>query len=149
VKAQASAESLESLVSASVGLTARALLASPGADELTLTQWRSLVVLSESEAPMRVSDLGRSIGASLPSTSRLVSRLRGRGVLILSPSEADRRVTLISLTDRGREVVAAVRTVRHGFILAAIKDLDVFDGSFDEKLALLADTIGRYELRGE
>jgi DNA-binding MarR family transcriptional regulator len=135
-------------MSASVGLTARALLASPDADELTLTQWRSLVVLSESEAPMRVSDLGRAIGASLPSTSRLVSRLRGRGVLILSPSEADRRVSLISLTDRGREVVAAVRRARHGLILAAIKDLDdVFDGSFDEKLALLADTIGRYELR--
>jgi DNA-binding MarR family transcriptional regulator len=149
VKAHGSADSLESLMSASVGLTARALLASTDADELTLTQWRSLVVLSESEAPMRVSDLGRSIGASLPSTSRLVSRLRGRGVLILSPSEADRRVSLISLTDRGREVVAAVRRVRHGFILAAIKDLDVFDDSFDEKLALLADTIGRYELRGQ
>jgi DNA-binding MarR family transcriptional regulator len=135
-------------MSASVGLTVRALLASPDADELTLTQWRVLVVLAESEAPMRVSDLGRSIGASPPSTSRLVSRLRARGVLILSPSEADRRASLISLTDRGRDVVSAVRGTRHSLILAAIKDLaDPFEGSFEEKLAVLADTIGDYELR--
>jgi DNA-binding MarR family transcriptional regulator len=137
-------------MSASVGLTVRALLASPDADELTLTQWRTLVVLSESEAPMRVSDLGRSIGASLPSTSRLVARLRGRGVLILSPSEADRRASLISLTDRGRDVVSAVRRARHDLILAAIKDLDdAFDSSFDERLAVLAGTVGRYESRGQ
>jgi DNA-binding MarR family transcriptional regulator len=137
-------------MSASVGLTARALLASPDAGELTLTQWRILVVLSESEAQMRVSDLGRSIGASLPSTSRLVSRLRGRGLLILSPSETDRRVSLISLTDRGRDVVSAVRRTRHGLIIAAIKDLDgAFDSSFDDKLAVLVESVGRYESRGQ
>ena len=142
------AGSLEKLMSASVGLTVRALLASPDANELTLTQWRTLVVLSESETPMRVSDLGRSIGASLPSTSRIVSRLRGRGAVVLSPSAVDRRASLISLTERGRNAVSGVQRARHGLILAAIEELDgAPDSAFDETLAVLADTVARYARR--
>jgi DNA-binding MarR family transcriptional regulator len=146
---QGLALSLERLMSASVDLTARALLATDDAEELTLTQWRALIVLSESAASLRISDLGRRIGASLSSTSRLVSRLRARGVVNLRPSNADRRVSLITLTDRGRHVVSEVRSARHDLILAAIKDLDAtLDEAFEKDLARLADTIGPTMARG-
>lgn len=106
--------SLERLVVAGVALTARALVdASPGLD-LTIPQWRALVVIADPEGA-RVGEVSTVIGSSLPSTSRLLRRLVRRGLVTLAQDERDHRATRARLTDRGRavrEVILAYRRAR-------------------------------------
>ncbi|HEY6013494.1 MAG TPA: helix-turn-helix domain-containing protein, partial [Candidatus Limnocylindrales bacterium] len=71
---------LDRLAAASVGLTTVAL-AEHGRD-LTLPQWRALVVISTSTG-LRASDVADRVGMSRPSMSRLIRRLQRRGVIVV------------------------------------------------------------------
>ena len=62
-----------------VGVTARAV--AEAAPELSLLQWRVLVVLAGSPDGRTVSEVADRIGSRLPATSRLLGRLRRRGLV--------------------------------------------------------------------
>src|SRR5438045_1366818 len=81
---------LSRVVAAGVGLTARALAQTEAADDHTLAQWRTLVVIGRG---MRVGEVAVRIGASGSSASRLVRRLERRGLATTERDEADRRAT--------------------------------------------------------
>jgi DNA-binding MarR family transcriptional regulator len=101
-----------------VALTARALAdASPDLD-LTLPQWRALVVIPD-RGGARVGEVSTSIGSSLPSTSRLLRRLVRRGLITLARDEADHRATRARLTDRGRAVREVILAYRRSRIRSA------------------------------
>lgn len=93
-------EALETLMYGAVGMTAVALSAA-AAGELTLSQWRALVVIGRGEAT-RVGVIGAAVGMSLPSASRLVRRLERRGLVSTERDEGDRRATLVRMTLAGR-----------------------------------------------
>jgi DNA-binding MarR family transcriptional regulator len=112
-------ESLETLIFEAIGMTALAL-ASASAGELTLPQWRALVVLGRSNG-VRVGEIASAIGLSLPSTSRLVQRLERRGLVTTERDETDRRATLVRLTPRGQEVRKAVLTCRRRMMEEALQ----------------------------
>jgi len=111
-------ESLEILMFEAIGMTAIALsMASTG--ELTLPQWRALVVISRVDA-LRVGDVAAAIGMSLPSTSRMVQRLERRGLVSTERDETDRRATLVRMTDHGRALRERVVACRRELMEAAL-----------------------------
>jgi len=104
---------------ATVGLTASALSETPEGQDLTLSQWRALVVLAESDG-QHVGDLADRLAVSLPSASRLVRRLERRGLVSAERDEEDRRATRLHLLPRGRDAHRAVVAARRDRIARAL-----------------------------
>jgi hypothetical protein len=69
-------EAVEGLAFGVVGLTSQALAETGQENELTLAQWRVLVILGQGS--MRVGAIADRIGSSLASARRLVARMEAR-----------------------------------------------------------------------
>lgn len=80
--------------------------------DLTITQIKTLDLLSGCASEVSVKELSERLGMSLPSASRTVEALLRRGWLERREDEHDRRVKRIRLTAGGRDVVARVNGVR-------------------------------------
>ena len=106
--AEALAADLERIAVGALGLTTRVLAQAEAGFELTFPQWRALLVLGEGEDGARIGEVAARVGVTLPATSRLLRRLERRGLTALAVDEHDRRATRARLTDRGREVRAAI-----------------------------------------
>jgi DNA-binding MarR family transcriptional regulator len=89
---------LERVVVASVAITARAL--AEVAPELTFVQWRVLVLVDQPEG-LAVGAVAGALGAKRAAASRLVGRLRERGLVETHRSPADARIVLVGLTPLG------------------------------------------------
>lgn len=98
------ARAIDRIVVAGVALTARALNEGSGESDLSLPQWRVLVVLSEATEPLRLSDIAAHVGVTLPATSRQLRRLERRGLIEIGPHERDRRAVSVVLTPAGERV---------------------------------------------
>lgn len=141
VATNATSRALERLVFAGVALTSRALAeATPGL-ELTVPQWRALVVLGEAPDGARVSEVASRVGGSLPGTSRLLRRLERRGLVSAQQDEQDHRATRVRLTPEGKSVRQAIvqyrRKAIHKVARAATPSLQL-----TVELERLADAIG-------
>ncbi len=110
-------DALERIAVGMVGITASVFAADPSVD-LTLLQWRTLVVITEANDGLRISEIASRVGASLPSASRLVDRLEKRGLVTVATDAADRRARIVRssrtgsalrrrLVARRRELLAA------------------------------------------
>jgi DNA-binding MarR family transcriptional regulator len=112
---------LERLVMGSVGVTARVV--AEGAPELTLLQWRVLVVLAGHPDGVTVSELASRIGSRLSAMSRLLGRMRRRGLVETRKDHPDARITTVFLGPSGRElwerVVASRRSELSALLAAA------------------------------
>jgi DNA-binding MarR family transcriptional regulator len=131
---------LERVVMGSVSVTARVV--AEGAPELTLLQWRLLVVLAEAPDGATVSELASQIGSRLPATSRLIGRLRRRGLVQTRKDHPDARITTVLLGPGGRELwqrVVASRRSELAAVLAAA-DFNPDDQPGLERLALAMET---------
>ncbi len=117
---------LERVIVGAVALTARAL--ADVAPELTFLQWRVLVVVGECQDGAAVSTIAARIGSRLPATSRVLSRLRRRGLVDARQADADGRVKLIALTDAGRSIVERVVTSRRRTLDEALAHAGLTDG---------------------
>lgn len=111
-------EPLEALVFEAIGMTAIALSVA-AAGELTISQWRTLVVIGRGQA-LRVGDIAAQVGMSLPSTSRMVRRLERNGLVTTTRDESDRRATLVQLSDRGAAVREQVVQCRRSLMDQAL-----------------------------
>jgi DNA-binding MarR family transcriptional regulator len=115
-------EALERLVTAAVGLTTIVLGEAGVASELTLPQWRILVVVAESDGS-RVGEVAGRIGVSLPAASRLVRRLERRGLVTATRDERDRRATNVRPTEAGLRLWEDVAGRRRRRLAAALDAL--------------------------
>ena len=80
--------------------------------DLSITQIKTLDMLSGCSDEVSVKELSERLGMSLPSSSRTIEALLRRGWLERREDEIDRRIKRIRLTDGGRDVVARVNGVR-------------------------------------
>jgi DNA-binding MarR family transcriptional regulator len=80
-------------------------LAQRGFDDLALAGARVLGHLQD--GPLSIQALAVATATTKQFTAREVKRLEQRGYVNLSPSEADGRVTLVALTERGRALLSA------------------------------------------
>lgn len=129
---------LERLVVAGVAITARALAeAAPGFD-LTLPQWRVLLVVGERSEGATVSVVATRMGVTLPATSRQLRRLAQRGLLTLAPDAHDRRAVRVRLTPEGSAVRDRILGYRQRQISAAAAHVRLLPGTLDDLRRVVA-----------
>lgn len=114
-------DALERIAVEAVGLTARALASVEGSTDLTLAQWRTLVVV-DFLGGARVGAIASRVGMSLPSTSRLIRRLERRGAVVTEPDPTDGRASIVRATAAGSEFRAAVAARRRQLLSEALGD---------------------------
>jgi DNA-binding MarR family transcriptional regulator len=115
---------LDAVVTASrvlVAIAARSL-ADVG-EEVTLTQYRSLVVLA-SRGPQGVAALAEAVAVTPPTASRLVDRLVRKGLVQRRTDRLDRRQVRIGLTEAGRRLVDLVTERRRQEIADLLRSID-------------------------
>lgn len=91
-----------------VAVAARSL--ADAGEDVTLTQYRSLVVLA-SRGPQTVAELADLVAVTPPTASRLCDRLVKKGLIRRRTGRNDRRQVHIALTETGRELIDTV-TIR-------------------------------------
>ncbi len=135
-------DALEHLAVATVGLTAAALGETAEGQDLTLSQWRALVVLAQGDG-LHVGDLADQLGVSLPSASRLVRRLEKRGLVSAERDEDDRRATVLHLQPLGMDAHRAVTAARRRRISRALAArAETLPEGSAAALQALADALG-------
>ena len=115
---------LDAVVTASrvlVAIAARSL-ADVG-EEVTLTQYRSLVVLA-SRGPQGAAALAEAVAVTPPTASRLVDRLVSKGLVRRRTDRHDRRQVRIGLTEAGRQLVDLVTERRRAEIAQLLTSID-------------------------
>jgi len=90
-----------------VAVAARSLADLDEAEDVTLTQYRSLVVLA-SRGPQGMASLAEALGVTPPTASRLCDRLVRKGLVRRRTDRNDRRQVRIALTEAGRRLVDVV-----------------------------------------
>ncbi len=103
-----------------LGFVARSL--APALDEMTMPQFRVLVVL-DGAGPLRMSDLAERIGVHPSTLSRTVERLVASGSIQRASAEESRREVHVELSERGRALVRDVTERRRTDISAVLSSL--------------------------
>jgi DNA-binding MarR family transcriptional regulator len=102
---------------------------SSAADDITISQYRTLVVLA-SRGPQRLADLAGQLAVTPSTAGRMCGRLAGRGLVTRHRSRDDRRVVRISLTAEGRRIVDEATRQRRVYLGAVLAGMP--PGSRDE-----------------
>ncbi len=80
-------------------------------DQLHLTYPQSIVLaILDVDGPMTISALSEASGSAISTISGVLDRLEAMDLVQRSRSDADRRVTYVSVTDRVREYAARARS---------------------------------------
>lgn len=137
---QRSVEALERIVIGGVALTTTALAKAEPGFEVTLQQWRVLMILAERAAPMTVSRVAAATGVTLPATSRQLRRLEARGLVTLAEDPDDRRATRVALTPAGEAFRTAVLAYRRQRLMAIVERLHLTT-AVEGALAEVADAL--------
>ncbi|MGH2511080.1 MAG: MarR family winged helix-turn-helix transcriptional regulator [Candidatus Limnocylindrales bacterium] len=126
---------LDRLAVGSVALTERAVAAA-GAD-LTFVQWRVLLVVGEHQEGVPVGEVAARLGAHASPASRIVSRLKRRGLLGATRDATDHRVARIQLTATGSDLRSRILEHRRRGLAAvlAAANLAVGEAAMVAKLA--------------
>ncbi len=79
--------------------------------DLGLSQagWMTIAMIAKSDADLSQKQLADLLGVEGPTIVAMVDRLVTAGLVLRAPSELDRRVKLIRLTDAGRGMYAKVK----------------------------------------
>jgi DNA-binding MarR family transcriptional regulator len=132
---------LEHLVMGSVAITARAIAAADA--DLTFMQWRVLLVVGERDEGQTVGEIATRTGAHASPASRVVSRLKRRGLVSTDKGDLDKRVVCVRLTDAGRDLRTRVLKQR-GRDLADVLEIVSMTPEESEPLARLAQAFAPF-----
>jgi DNA-binding MarR family transcriptional regulator len=113
-------DALAALSRALVAITTKSLSAL--GEEVTLTQYRTLVVLA-SRGPQRAAELAAELEVTPSTVTRLCDRLVQRGWARRQPGETDRRHVLIVLTGEGKRLVGQAMHKRRDLLSALIESV--------------------------
>jgi DNA-binding MarR family transcriptional regulator len=80
--------------------------------DVSITQMKTLHVLTDSDREISVKELSDRLGLSLPGASRIVDALLRRGWVERKEDPDDRRMKRIGITDAGRVVLERIETAR-------------------------------------
>lgn len=90
------------------------------AEEVTLTQYRTLVVLA-SRGPQRLAALAEALDVTPPTATRMCDRLVRRGLVVRRHERDDRRTIRLTLSETGRALVHAVTERRRAEIAGLLQ----------------------------
>lgn len=103
-----------------VAIAARSL--ADAGEEVTLTQYRALVVLA-SRGPQGVAALAEALAVTPPTASRLCDRLVRKGLVHRRTDRRDRRHVRIGLTAAGLRLIGAVTARRREEVAALLSGI--------------------------
>ena len=106
------------------------------AEEVTLTQYRTLVVLA-SRGPQNLAGLADAVGVTPATATRMCDRLVRKDLIRRRTERDDRRQLRVALTVKGRSLVDAVTGRRRQEIARIINEIPV------EQQAVLVQALGR------
>lgn len=98
------------------------------------------------EGPQSVSDLAAKERMRPQSMAQTVSDLEAEGLVERSPDPNDRRRALVSLTAAGRDLLAASRQRREGWLVRAIEELPGEDRATVERAVVLLTQLADAEV---
>lgn len=81
----------------------------PAVPELSRSQYQLLETLESKQGARSVGELADEAGVTPPTATRMLDGLQDRGIVERTTRDGDRRVVLITLTQHGRDLVAAKR----------------------------------------
>ncbi|MDP9180575.1 MAG: MarR family transcriptional regulator [Chloroflexota bacterium] len=89
-------------------------------EQISMTWFEVLARLAQSDGALPMNELASALLSSPSGMTRLVDRIESSGLVHRTPHESDRRVTLVELTDQGRDLLERVmpgikRVVVEGF----------------------------------
>ena len=99
-------DAIERFTVTAVGFTTRALAEVDEVGDLTLAQWRALVVV-DSEDGIRMGALADRLGMSRSSATRVIARLVRRGAVVLERDAGDGRAVIVRAAPTGSAFRAA------------------------------------------
>lgn len=118
-----------------VAVAARSL--SDIAEEVTLTQYRTLIVLA-SRGPQNLAGLAESVGVTPATATRMCDRLVKKELIARTAEQDDRRHVHLALTKKGLALVTAVTKRRRREIETIVKTIA------PEEQAALVQTLSRF-----
>jgi len=101
---------------------------------IDIPTWRVLMVLGEHD-PLPVAQVARSAVIHISTMARIVGRMAKARLVKTAPNALDGRVTDLSLTDHGRETLAAARETTAPLYRKLIRGMSAHD--FSRLLGLL------------
>lgn len=116
----ATVQAIEFVARATVGMTMRALADAMPELDLSLLQWRALLIIGDDPAGARVGQVGDGVGVPLPAASRLVQRLQRRGLVQVERDPDDGRATRVRPTHVGLQTRSRVLACRRTLISEAL-----------------------------
>jgi len=90
------------------------------AEEVTLTQYRTLVVLA-SRGPQSLAELAEAVAVTSPTATRMCDRLIKKGLILRRQDRGDRRLIRLTLAKRGRDLVDEVTRRRREEIVKLVQ----------------------------
>ncbi len=106
------------------------------ADEVTLTQYRTLVVLA-SRGPQSLAELADAVDVTSPTATRMCDRLIKKGLILRRHDRGDRRLIRLTLAKKGHDLVDAVTKRRRAEIARLLEAIP------PEQQAALVDSLQR------
>jgi DNA-binding MarR family transcriptional regulator len=112
------------------------------AEEVTLAQYRTLVVLA-SRGPQTLAGLASNIAVTPATATRMCDRLVRKGLIRRTHERGDRRTVRLALTTSGRSLVDTVTRRRRKEIQSLLKSIPVAEQSaLVRALSLFTDVGG-------
>lgn len=86
--------------------------------------WMAIAVIAKAVQPMSQTELANSLGVEDPTMVSMIDRLAKAGFIVRVPSETDRRVKLIELTESGMQLYGKVKTEADAFRAEFLAQID-------------------------
>jgi DNA-binding MarR family transcriptional regulator len=121
---EAVAANLTALMKHLMVTTGRDFFAEMERTGVSLTQAKSLMILTEAEEPLSVKALSDAMGLSLPGVSRSIDAMVQRGEATREEDPRDRRCKRVSVTPRGRKLYERLMAIRLAGVRRFVEELD-------------------------
>ena len=92
--------------------------------DLTIDQLKSLILIY-SQGKISFKDLAKALDISRSNITGLADRLIQNGLLTRNQDSADRRIQYLTLTDKGREIIANIQQEMHSQATRLLTTLDI------------------------
>jgi MarR family transcriptional regulator, organic hydroperoxide resistance regulator len=118
--------------------------------DLTVPQFYTLLHLSYCAGECKMSELARSTHQSAASLTGVVDRLLEKQLVARGRPDGDRRQVMVSTTERGRNLLHAIKSARREEVRTVLAQLDLAEAAellrlLDAMLKGMQQAVGTYE----
>lgn len=118
------------------------IVAAELADTSLPTPHNPVLAALDRQGPLSIGDLAKTLGQSQPGVTRTINKMKSDGLVESVPSQQDRRVTTIGLTDKGVALVSHLKETLWPAITLAVADAcNSLEGPLLDQLAGLEDAL--------